>query len=320
MRLTQFLSVLLLAGVLPSLAAVGELRVAMVLPGSDNDKGWNQMAREGLDRIKTELKAETQIVTNVKSADFYSRISNFAEDGFDVVICHGGEFEKVAKEAAKNYPKTHFIVGGCPNDIPGAIAVEFMTRDASQLVGLVAANVSKSKTVAFVGADPVAPLQACYDGMKDGLAKAGGVKILPALWTNSWDSPTVAREKTEAAIASGADVIYQNVDAAAIGVFQAVQDANKGGKWVAAFGCNSNQNSVAPDVILGSVVLDIQKAYLDLARDAAAGKQKNAAVKLGIVGGYVDLALNEKHPAVTGEIKEKVEGLRKELVKRAEGK
>jgi basic membrane lipoprotein Med (substrate-binding protein (PBP1-ABC) superfamily) len=292
----------------------------MVLPGSDNDKGWNQMAREGLDRIKSELNAQTQIVTNVKSADFYSRISNFAEDGFDVVICHGGEFEKVAKEAAKNYPKTHFIVGGCPNDIPGAIAVEFMTRDASQLVGLAAASVSKSKTVAFVGADPVAPLQACYDGMKDGLAKSGGgVKILPALWTNSWDSPTVAREKTEAAIASGADVIYQNVDAAAIGVFQAVQDANKGGKSIAAFGCNSNQNSVAPDVILGSVVLDIQKAYLDLARDAAAGKRKNAAVKLGIVGGYVDLVLNEKHPAVTPAIKDKVEALRKELVKSAEG-
>jgi len=311
---------LLIAALLPALARA-EPRVAMVLPGSDNDKGWNQMAREGLDRIKKELHAQTQIVTNVKSAEFYTRLSNFAEDGFDVVICHGGEFEKVAKEAAKNYPKTHFIVGGCPNDVPGAIAVEFLTRDASQLVGLVAGNVSKSKSVAFVGADPVAPLQACYDGMRDGLARAGtGATALPALWTNSWDSPTIAREKTEAAIAGGADVIYQNVDAAAIGVFQAVQDANKHGKSVAAFGCNSNQNAVAPDVILGSVVLNIQQAYLDLARDAASGKQKNGAVKLGLAGGYVDLVLNEKHPAVTAAIKQKVEAARKELVQAAAAK
>ena len=310
----SFLPLLLcLVGAIPVHA---QLRVAMVLPGSDNDKGWNQMAREGLDQIKKDLKAETQIVTNVKSADFYSRISNFAEDGFDVVICHGGEFEKVAKEAAKNYPKTHFIVGGCPNEIPGAITVDFMTRDASKLVGLVAANVSKTKSVAFVGAEPVAPLQACYDGMKDGIQKADhGVTALPALWTNSWDSPTVAREKTEAAIAGNADVIYQNVDAAAVGVFQAVQDANKHGKSVAAFGCNSNQNALAPDVILGSVVLNVQKAYLDLARGAASGKQKNGAVKLGLVGGYVDLVLNEKHPAITPAIKEKVETLRKELTK-----
>src|SRR3954471_1525786 len=168
-----------------ALSVRAEMRVALILPGSDNDKGWNQMAREGLDRIKSELKAETQIVTNVKSADFYSRVSNFAEDGFDIVICHGGEFEKVAREAAKNYPKTHFIVGGCANDVPGAIAVEFMTRDASVLVGLVGGIVSKTKVAAFVGADPTAPLQACYDGMKDGLKKADtGTSALPALWTN----------------------------------------------------------------------------------------------------------------------------------------
>ena len=299
-------------------AAHAQLRVAMILPGSDNDKGWNQMAREGLDSIKKDLKADTQIVTNVKSADFYARMSNFAEDGFDIVICHGGEFEKVAKEAAKNYPKTHFIVGGCPEEIPGAISVDFMTRDASQLVGFVAGRVSKAKSVAFVGADPVAPLQACYDGMKDGLKKANAsVNALPALWTNSWDSPTIAREKTEAAIAGGADVIYQNVDAAAPGVFQAVQDADKGGKTVWAFGCNSNQNALAPDVILGSVVLNVPKAYLDLARAAAEGKQKNGAVKLGLPGGYVDLVLNEKHPLIDSTMKQAVDEFRKELLKSA---
>lgn len=318
MKPLKYMIALFLYGIFAPLCSAADLRVAMVLPGSDNDKGWNQMAREGLDRIKKDLKAETQIVTNVKSADFYSRISNFAEDGFDVVICHGGEFEKVATEAAKSYPKTHFIVGGCPNEIPGAISVEFMTRDASQLVGLVAASVSKTKTVAFIGADPVAPLQACFDGMKDGLKSTdAAVTILPAIWTNSWDSPTIAREKTQAAIAGKADVIYQNVDSAAIGVFQAVQDANKAGKSIAAFGCNSNQNALAPDVILGSVVLNIQQAYFDLARDAASGKQKNAAVKLGLNGGYVDLVLNDKHPAITPAIKAKVESLRNELTKPA---
>jgi basic membrane lipoprotein Med (substrate-binding protein (PBP1-ABC) superfamily) len=92
-----------------------------------------------------------------------------------------------------------------------------------------------------------------------------------------------------------------------------VQDANKAGKAIYAFGCNSNQNAVAPDVILGSVVINVPQAYLDLTRDVAAGKQKNGAVKLGLQHGYVDLVLNEKHPAVTAEIKQKVDALRKTL-------
>src|SRR6478672_12708944 len=106
-----------------SLPAFAQLKVALILPGSDTDKGWNQMAREGLDLIKKELKAQTKAVTNVKSSDFYNQISNFAEDGYDVIICHGGEFEKAAAQAARTYPKTKIIVGGCPVDIKGATAV-----------------------------------------------------------------------------------------------------------------------------------------------------------------------------------------------------
>src|SRR5687767_9646086 len=67
-------------------------RVAMILPGSDTDKGWNQMAREGLDRIKSELGAETKVVTNVKSSEFAGQIDYFAAEGYGVIICHGGEF------------------------------------------------------------------------------------------------------------------------------------------------------------------------------------------------------------------------------------
>ena len=293
------------------------LRVALILPGSDTDKGWNQMAREGLDQIKKDLKAQTKAVTNVKSSDFYNQISNFAEDGYDLIICHGGEFEKAAAQAAKTYPKTRIIVGGCPVEIKGATSVEFLTRDASTLVGYVAAKVSHAKKAAFVGAMKVGPLEECYAGLADGLKSAdSGVELLPALWTNSWDSPILARESAENAMNAGADVIYQNVDAAAIGVFQAVQAANKGGKTVYAFGCNSNQNGLAPDVILGSVVIDIPKAYLDLAKSAAAGKLAPGAQKLGLAGGYVDLVLNDKHPAVTDEIKTGVADLRKKLTDR----
>jgi basic membrane protein A and related proteins len=290
------------------------LKVALILPGSDTDKGWNQMAREGLDRVRKELKADTKAVTNVKSSDFYNQIANFAEDGYDVIICHGGEFEKAAAQAAKTYPTTKIIVGGCPADIKGATTVEFMTRDASTLVGFLAAKVSKTKKAAFVGAMKVGPLEECYAGLAAGVKQAdGGVEVLPALWTNSWDSPVLAREATENAMAAGADVIYQNVDAAAIGVFQAVQAKAKSGQPTFAFGCNSNQNALAPDVILGSVVLDIPKAYFDLVKEIAGGKATAGPRKLGLAGGYVDLVLNDKHPALTEDLKKSVSELRNKL-------
>lgn len=301
--------------------APAKFRVAMILPGSDTDKGWNQMAREGLDRIRTELSADAKIVTNVKSSEFGSQIGYFADEGYDLIICHGGEFKSAVESAAKRYPKTRFIVGGCDETIAGATPVEFLARDASYLVGVVAADVSKSKQAAFVGAMPFKPVRACYDGMRDGIAAAGnGVKLMEPQWTNSWDSPTLAKERTELVIGQGADVIYQNVDAAARGVFDAVAEAAARGKPAYAFGCNSNQNDLAPGVILGSVVLDIQRAYLDLAREAKQGKLAAEPVKLGLRGGYVDLVLNDRHAAITDVVRSKVAEARQRLLTQEAGR
>jgi len=288
-------------------------RVAMILPGSDQDHGWNQMAREGLDRIKNELKAQTKIVTNVKTGEMANQLSYFGGEGFDVVICHGQEFASDVGKAAGRFPNTHFIVGGCPTDVPGAAAVEFEARDASYLAGSLAAQVSRAKTAAFVGAMEIPTLVACYEGMRDGISATknqAAVKLLPPLWTDSWDSPTRAKEKAETALGAGADVIFQNVDSAATGVFEAVRAANKPTRPAFAIGCNSNQNGMAADVIVGSVVIDVQRAYLDLTRKAMNGELKSGPMKLGLEGGYVDLVINEGHPAITPPLKQNIADLR----------
>ena len=67
---------------------------------------------------------------------------------------------------------------------------------------------------------------------------------------------------------------------------------------------------MAPDVIVGSVVIDVQRAYLDLTRKAQSGELKNGAMKLGLAGGYVDLVLNQGHPAITPQLKQNIVDLR----------
>src|SRR5262245_9799444 len=96
----------------PNPATTGNFRVALILPGSETDQGWNQLAKEGLDRIQKELGADTKLVTNVASSDVENRAEYFAHEGFDVVICHGGEYGSSVAKVAASHPKTKFIVGG----------------------------------------------------------------------------------------------------------------------------------------------------------------------------------------------------------------
>ena len=63
-------------------------------------------------------------------------------------------------------------------------------------------------------------------------------------------------------MARGVDVIYQNADAAGLGIFRATKDS----KNVYIIGSNANQNSVAPGVTLGSVVIDLRTPHYRGAR------------------------------------------------------
>ena len=46
-------------------------------------------------------------------------------------------------------------------------------------------------------------------------------------------------------------------------------------------GSNSNQNTVAPDVTLGSVVIDLPRAFLQIAREVKAKTFQPRVVELG---------------------------------------
>ena len=94
-----------------------------------------------------------------------------------------------------------------------------------------------------------------------GTAVQPNAKVLRAFIGN-WDDASAGREQAAAQINQGADVIFQNADAAGLGVFQAARQT----KRALVIGSNSNQNSVAPDITLGSVVIDLPHAFLTVAR------------------------------------------------------
>jgi dinuclear metal center YbgI/SA1388 family protein len=64
-------------------------------------------------------------------------------------------------------------------------------------------------------------------------------------------------------------------------------------------GSNANQNNVAPTVTLGSVVIDLPRAFLRVAREVKQGTFKPEVVRLGLDTRVVTLVLN---PAVEGRI------------------
>ena len=66
--------------------------MALCVTGAVNDMGWNQSAYDGLLLVEEELGCEIAYTENVAAADMAATFTDYAANGYDVVIGHGLSF------------------------------------------------------------------------------------------------------------------------------------------------------------------------------------------------------------------------------------
>ena len=93
----------------------------------------------------------------------------------------------------------------------------------------------------------------------------------------------------------GVDMLHHNADQAALGLFQAVKESP--GAYV--FGANADQTALAPERVLGSVVIDLPRAFLAIARQVKEGSFTPKVESFGLAGGVLRY---EANPALAGRI------------------
>lgn len=241
------------------------LQVALLTPGPISDKSWNGTAYAGLERIRDSLGARISHIQVKTPADFEENFRQYAASGYSLVIGHGFEFQDAAARVAGSYPKTVFVTTGGETVRQNLAALSFAFDEPSFLAGMAAALSSKTGTVACVGGTELPPVKSSFAAFTAGARFVRPDVRVIVTYVGNWDDMSAGREQALALVRRGADVIFQNADAAGLGVFQAARDT----KGLFVIGSNSNQNAIAPAVTLGSVVIDIPHAFLLVAREIA---------------------------------------------------
>jgi len=270
-------------------------RVALLTPGPISDQSWNGGAYQGLMRIRDSLGAQVSHVQTKSATDIEENFREYGARGFDLVFGHGFEYQDAARRVAPTFPKTVFITtsGNTAGSNLGGIAFSF--SDASYLAGIIGASMSRSGTLGVVGGQELPPVKESFAAFERGVHSVNPKARLLTAYIGNWDDVSAGKEQALAQIARGADVIFQNADAAGLGVFQAARERN----GVYVIGSNSNQNNVAPQVTLGSVAIDLPRALLTVAREVKAGTFRPRVVTFGAKTDVVSLVLN---PALEGRI------------------
>jgi basic membrane protein A and related proteins len=282
--------------------AEGTFRAAVVVPGSTADGGWNYSAKEGALLVEKELKLPQPVnfVENVEASKRKTLLRDYGRDGYNLVICHGYEFNQVVKEIAPEFPKTRFIVSGYDQPDPHFGSIVYQLGEAAYLCGAVAAKVTRTGQVGFVAAQPVPPVELCYRGFRNGFVKyrPDGRVREPVYIEGSrpWEDSTAAKVKTQALLSANEpaaiDVLFQNADAASRGIFEAVEE-HRGPIFV--FGANRDQNDTqATSKVLASAVIHVDQAFVRVAKAVQAGTYSPHVESETVKSGVIECVLNPR--------------------------
>jgi basic membrane lipoprotein Med (substrate-binding protein (PBP1-ABC) superfamily) len=270
-------------------------RVALLTPGPISDQSWNGGAYQGLLRIRDSLGATVSHIQTKTPAEFEEQFRQYGAQGYDLVFGHGFEFQDAAKRVGPDFPKTIYVTTSGSTSGTNVAGIEFAFADASYLAGMVAGTMTKTNVLGVIGGTELPPVKESFTAFAKG-AKAvnPNVSVLTS-YVGNWDDVSAGKEQALAQIGRNADIIFQNADAAGLGVFQAARETKK----ALVIGSNSNQNAVAPEVTIGSVVIDLPHAFLTVAREVKEKRFTPRVIRLGSESDVVTLVLN---PALQSRI------------------
>jgi basic membrane lipoprotein Med (substrate-binding protein (PBP1-ABC) superfamily) len=264
-------------------------RVALLTPGPISDKAWNGGAYEGLLALRDSLGASVSHIQTKTPADFEENFRQYGAQGYRLVIGHGFEFQAAAARVAPDYPGTIYICTSGNAIADNLSGMNFAFEEASFQAGMIAGALTTSGIIGAIGGTELPPVRASFIAFERGAKMINPAVTVLVSYLGTWDDVAAGKEQALAQIARGADIVFQNSDAAGLGIFAAAREKN-----VLTFGANANQNDIAPDHILGSVVIEWPKVMLTVAREVQDTAYRGTVYQFGMRRGMVSLVLNPK--------------------------
>jgi basic membrane protein A and related proteins len=245
--------------------------------GGLNDRSFNQLANEGLERAKSELGVEGQVLTSESDADYVPNLSRLAQQKYDLVIGVGFLMSDAMNTVATKFPDTNFAIIDFPQaalkDKPANVrGLLFKENEAGYLAGYLAALVVKDKggdmVISSVGGQKIPPVDGYIAGYQ-----AGAKKVLPKIKTlNDYSQDFVDQAKCKEIalnhIAEGAQVVFQVAGQCGLGALDAAKE-----KGVLGIGVDADQGYLGAH-ILTSAQKKVDVSVFETAKAAQDGTFK----------------------------------------------
>ena len=280
--------------------------------GGKFDKSFNESAFTGAQRWAEETGGSFREIELQSEAQREQALRRFAEAGMNPIVTTGFAFSSALSEVAPDYPDTNFVtIDGWVQE-PNVHVIGFAEHEGSYLVGMLAAQASKSGTVGFIGGMDIPLIRkfACgyAQGVKAVNPDATIISNMTGTTPSAWNDPVKGSELTKAQIAQGADIVYAAAGGTGVGVLQTAAD-----EGILSIGVDSNQNYLHPGKVLTSMLKRVDVAVYEVMK---AGENLKPGIQvLSLANDGVGYAMDENNASlVTADMQAVVDAAKAKII------
>jgi basic membrane protein A len=309
--------------------------------GGIDDKSFNTTQWNGVQRAAEDFDIEAQFIQSDEATQYEPNLTEFASQGYDLVIAAGfflgGDLAKVAAQ----YPDVKFSIVdyaypdpfGVPEGvvgnsecIPNAMGQVFKTDQAAFLAGYLAAGMTKSGKLGYFGGAKIPTVTIFGVGFQHGMeyyneVHGTSVELIgwdnetgEGLFTGDFVDLTKGKESAESLFDEGADIFMGVGGLIGSPGFDVARERGGYGIWVDVDGYVSLPG--VQDVILTSVMKNMDNSCYAVIEDAMTGDFKGCTNYIGdLANDGVGLAsYHDLDNQIPDDLKAEVEELKQQII------
>jgi basic membrane protein A len=272
----------------------GVVNIAMVTDtGGVNDQSFNQSAWTGMQRSAESGDINVSYLESNQASDYPSNLQTLTDGDNELIWGIGFLMGDAVLNAAQNNPEQNYAIidfaygDATPANIVGVL---FREQEPSFLMGYLAARMTETQNIGFIGGVAGELIGRFDAGYKAGVAyantKFGTDVVVQTQYADSFTDAARGKAIALSMYQAGADIIYHAAGGVGIGMIEAAKEQN-----LYAIGVDMDQNSLAPDNVISSAMKRVDNAIENINQLAAAGQfPGGSTVVLGMEDGGVDYA------------------------------
>ena len=173
------------------------------------ENAWNSRLHTAMQEADGAGAISYSFSESVANTDYPRAMRQYADEGAQLIVGESYGVERDARQVAKDYPDTAFLMGSSGGPDGSNFSV-FGTwnHEAAYLTGILAGFVSKTNVFGAVGGHPIPEVNRLIHAFRDGVRETRPEARFLVGFIGTWFDPPKAKEAGLAQIDAGADVLF----------------------------------------------------------------------------------------------------------------